>query len=366
MPIDPERYFKDWRPSFLERLIGAQRETIHSAVLAWLLETSELPIEARVAILKALGVELPFAPTALSTTTEWNDIDVIIETPTPDGSTGIIAIENKLKSIEHDDQLATYDGVLSERGQVLSKVFLTLVGDMPMSGENWRTATYADLLAGLEEAAKLAPDHRYLRDYIAVVERAVAACRLVADDDYGGGFVLMESVARESMPEGWGRYVDHCAWGHTLGRVWMASIGYKALAKIGSTAWRLHTGETNGAPLLNLERLVTRSGERVRLGLELQNLKIKAFASPFPYGSKACDAGNAAVALVLEDVRKALRLPPGMKPSTHRGNGFRSFTLPSERRKMTPDEMARRVLSTTSWSEALLGALGALQDVPST
>lgn len=74
-----------------------------------------------------------------ATTTEWDDIDVFVQVEAPGRTSGVIAIENKLKASEHDAQLARYDELLVGR-DVLAKIFLTLSGDPPESGKDWHAA----------------------------------------------------------------------------------------------------------------------------------------------------------------------------------------------------------------------------------
>lgn len=153
-----------------------------------------------------------------ATTTEWDDIDVFVEVEAPGRTSGVIAIENKLKASEHDAQLARYDELLVGR-DVLAKIFLTLSGDPPESGKDWHAASYADLLGGLEQLKAACPNHRYLSDYFDVVLRAVAATRLISSVETYSAFALKEDDVAVSVSAGFVRYAEHCGWGTTLGRV---------------------------------------------------------------------------------------------------------------------------------------------------
>lgn len=257
-----EGWFTDWRPSFLESLIAAQKENLHSAALGWLLQAEELPLGGRVQLLEALGVPRIAETESISTRTEWDDIDVFVELEAAGRPLGIVAIENKLKASEHSEQLTRYDGLLANQ-QVHAKVFLTLTGEPAESGEGWRSASYSDLRRGLEGLKQACPEHRYLSDYCDVVSRAVAATRLVASVEAYSAFALKEDEPDASVSPGFVRYADHCGWGTVLGRIWMSAVGKLALQGVTLTRWHLRTSESRGDALLNLERVIERRGVRV-------------------------------------------------------------------------------------------------------
>src|SRR5690606_19887838 len=115
-------------PNALEALVMAHRENVHSAMLAWLLRTPELPLGARFRILEELAGPLDIVPNLVVTTTEWKNLDIYVELEDAAGQTTAIASEHKIKARENDRQLGTYDERLSQCGiQVLAKLFLTFL-----------------------------------------------------------------------------------------------------------------------------------------------------------------------------------------------------------------------------------------------
>lgn len=137
-------------------------ELRHSNFLAWLLDPGEshglgglflravlmdllrqTPIEQRLfSPIKLDGGKLR----GIEVRREWRNIDLLI---TCDDPSFVIAIENKIASSEHSNQLARYQQIVSESSE-LSKyerqqfVYLTKYGDEP-SEEDWTVYSYADL-----------------------------------------------------------------------------------------------------------------------------------------------------------------------------------------------------------------------------
>jgi hypothetical protein len=139
----------------------ARIEIRHSNFLAWLLTPSESHGQGDL-FLKAFlmdvlrkarqqGAEPPISAVELDgadlrgvdVCREWRKIDLLISCEEP---RFVVAVENKIDSGEHDDQLQRYkDTVASEFPGIKSLfVFLTPVGDDP-SDEDWVSYSYAHL-----------------------------------------------------------------------------------------------------------------------------------------------------------------------------------------------------------------------------
>lgn len=138
--------------NFFESLGFADVERIHSQVLAWLFESEVLCANKKSQILAQLvGRDDDYE--VLKVTTEHERIDILIET-----ASSIIAIENKIKITEHDDQLRHYAHALEGRTKPRIFLYLSLVPDA-ISASNWTTRTYADLLAALRPHVFGAPSN---------------------------------------------------------------------------------------------------------------------------------------------------------------------------------------------------------------
>lgn len=137
-------------------------ELRHSNFLAWLLDPGESHglggLFLRAVLMDLLRQTPPnqrlFSPIKLDggelrgieIRREWRNIDLLI---TCDDPSFVIAIENKIRSSEHSDQLARYQQIVHESSELSNYerkqfVYLTKEGDEP-SEEDWTIYSYADL-----------------------------------------------------------------------------------------------------------------------------------------------------------------------------------------------------------------------------
>lgn len=91
---------------------------------------------------------------------EWNNIDILLVS---DEEKTVIAIENKVGSGEHDDQLNRYRKILENIYPNYQRilVFLTPDGDEPSDEKNWGILSYRDIINVLDDICKsteLVPD----------------------------------------------------------------------------------------------------------------------------------------------------------------------------------------------------------------
>lgn len=149
------------RFNIFDALRIVDREVKHSDFLAWLLDPNESHGQGGLflrAILMDLfktarenGFPCPVSPVELDgedlrgvdVRREWKNIDLLVRCQQP---SFVIAIENKIKSGEHSDQLNRYrQTVEGEFGTMPSMyVFLTVEGDEP-SEEDWVPYSYGDV-----------------------------------------------------------------------------------------------------------------------------------------------------------------------------------------------------------------------------
>lgn len=107
---------------------------------------------------------------------EWKNIDILLLS-TEDKS--LIAIENKVGSHEHSNQLNRYREILQKEFPTYTQayVFLTPDGEKPSDAENWDIMTYGDIVDILDtvlQREEMAPDVKLmLQNYVAVIRRDI-------------------------------------------------------------------------------------------------------------------------------------------------------------------------------------------------
>ena len=126
------------RQNFFESLGFADVERIHSQMLAWLFESDVLGPSQKSQILeRVVGKAGEYK--VLDVFTERERIDILIETVS-----SFIAIENKIKIGEHDDQLNRYRQALEREAKPSEFVYLSLV-PVAICASDWTFKTYAEL-----------------------------------------------------------------------------------------------------------------------------------------------------------------------------------------------------------------------------
>lgn len=311
----------------IELMSLGDRERVHTALLAWLLgEHSPLEPRRRGQLAAALAGEPAWEVTRTQSWTEAKRLDVLVELESA-AETRLLAIEAKLKSREHSDQLARYDLDLAARGHRCAKVFLTLVGDAPDSGTGWRPVSYADLVAAVRTVVSGAADaNPYVIDYVAMLERLVLAARVVVSPT--GARAIFEDSADE-VPEhpGFVEFVRDLRLSKLLQQVWMSELRDAVLRDGALTlppGWQTEVDETNGAALLNF--LTTGLCPGYCVGLQVQNRSCKMFCYPVtPTNARPSAEQIQGAATVLEQARA--RAGVAAKPSATRTQGFTSVTL---------------------------------------
>lgn len=125
--------------SFFESIGMADMEKVHSQTIAWFFskDCDAMSPRGKEKILSSMlsGAEIA---TIQNVYTEYKSIDIVIET-----DRHVIAIENKIKSNQHSNQLERYKTTLCNdfEGKEKAYLFLTLVAEVPKSSE-WRNISY--------------------------------------------------------------------------------------------------------------------------------------------------------------------------------------------------------------------------------
>lgn len=341
------------RLNTLEYLAVAD-EVFYSAILRWLFgPDSALSLKARLRVLEMLTGD-SFADCAeIHATTEWKNVDLVLDLRS---SVGIrtIAIENKVKSVESETQLARYDARLASA----TKLFLTLTGERPRAADSdWKPISYAQVLEALRQVGADV-SNQYFRDYVSMLERLLEASRLVVSGrPEFAAFVFAKGRARNaSIPTGFASYVTRLRLEKILQRAWLQAVGTRALASLASplgSHWKVSV-ESEKQALLNVQSQVYAVGV---LGLQLQHGKFKFFTRPHAYLKSTPESTELER---LHDVLLKLRrrLAPCSNPTAHKGKGFRSL-VSTESVPRTEINSASAVL--TSHIERLLSAVDSLE-----
>lgn len=152
----------------------SKTEIRHSNMLAWLLNPNENhglgdaylrgifqrlvenDLNGRYDIFKILLLDM----FSFSVYREWNNIDILLVSK---NEKVLMAIENKVGSCEHSNQLNRYRNILEKEYADYQRiyVFLTPDGEEPSDVENWDILTYNDVVEVLENICckiKLQPD----------------------------------------------------------------------------------------------------------------------------------------------------------------------------------------------------------------
>jgi hypothetical protein len=304
--------------TFLERVSLAAREPVYSAALAWMLdEGSPLTLQQRLAVLAAISGSRAEG-TRMSAETEWNDLDVLVTVEGPFGHR-YVAIENKIKATEGHEQLAVYDAQLATLSGPVTKVFLTLTGEPPRSGSEWKPVPYGALVGALRS---LRATNHYVGDLCDALGRLVLVSEAAQANDGGlASFAFDDPDVPEltSVHD----FVDDMRLQKVVQRVWMTALARElALAP----PWQMAIAETHGQALFNAEARL-RAPLGFVVGLQLQGRTLKVFCAPSPYPSKATLEQHETVAVILERLRARFSLGPKTQPSPRRTRGFRSFTV---------------------------------------
>lgn len=183
--------------SFFEFVGVAGLERLHSQILAWMFSDSchAFSEKDRLALLNEV-FELSDSATHIDAVqTEYEHVDILIAT-----DQHLIAIENKVRTDEHDDQLTRYAENLNkqaeEKGLQARFYFLTLLETSPAKEDDravWRGLSYEDVGLTISAAADRcmsnaagsdgAPfDLLLLSEYAQSLERITAAKRAFLND----------------------------------------------------------------------------------------------------------------------------------------------------------------------------------------
>jgi hypothetical protein len=344
----------------LEYLSLADRERIHTETLRWLFsDDSPLGETNRLEVLEQLAARKFPDATIFGATTEEKNLDLIVKLDWA-GQPHYVAIENKLKTAEHSSQLAGYDVYLASLGNC-TRLFLTLVGEPPVSSSKWESVSYARL----HDAVQLARPIRnveYVSDYELMLRRLVGAVDrvILTPDSYAGNGAVFDSAL--GTPAGdfdeFATYIKRMRLRTILQQAWMRALGVAILSSQEVLVETWHVGETRGSALLHFTLAWFQDdGRTYEVGVQLQNWVFKVFCAPSPYLRGALQEQHEVVERTLVLLRNRLGLAQAR--FTHaREFGFRSFSA--------GDLAPKGTLSIGAWSQAFTRVIQRVNEVVST
>ncbi|MCY6483856.1 PD-(D/E)XK nuclease family protein [Clostridium aestuarii] len=170
--------------SFFDSIGLADMEKIHSQTIAWLFskDCDAMSEKEKLAALSAI-ISRKEIGEIFNVYTEYKNIDIVIETDNK-----VIAIENKVKSNQHSNQLERYKEILNEDFKTKDKVyiFLTLIPEKAES-KGWENTSYELLVEALEnqiikEIETKTVDRVIASEYIITVKRMVEVVKSFESD----------------------------------------------------------------------------------------------------------------------------------------------------------------------------------------
>jgi hypothetical protein len=176
------------RQNFFEVIGMADVERVHSQMIAWIFESMVLGTKQKSDILSQLTGQ-PGGYVIRQVSTEHDHIDVIVET-----EAAVIAIENKIKITEHDQQLDRYAKSLADREVPLVHVYLSLLPE-DIANPLWRVRSYRQFHSALARHAFASPanfDQYAFNEYVEAVGHLVDVVELFDEDHRGFPNVFTE------------------------------------------------------------------------------------------------------------------------------------------------------------------------------
>lgn len=185
--------------NIFETLKIVETEVRHSYVLAWLLDPSENHgigsyflkqflkyyfIENRNSVQESIGL-FDFERLSLSDVEirrEWKHIDIliVIAEPLVRGKI-VVAIENKIRSLEHDNQLVRYRETLEQEFPDYIRLFIYLTPDnnLPRGDESWNLLGYSTIATLIESVLENKRDiinpgvTDFIKQYLNILRRYI-------------------------------------------------------------------------------------------------------------------------------------------------------------------------------------------------
>jgi hypothetical protein len=311
------------RQNFFEVIGMADVERVHSQMLAWIFESTVLAAARKSEILSELtGQAGEYA--VLRVSTEHDHIDVLIET-----EAAVIAIENKIKITEHDEQLARYEESLADHVLPRRYVYLSLLPEA-ITNSHWTVKSYGELHSALVRHVFASPrdfDEHAFNEYVEAVSHLAGVVALFDADHRqftnvftDGGRTKRDKRIRVSAYTTPQNYVRSNQLETALQRHFLEKIRSQILPSSGTS----RISETRGVALLHVV-VASRSirGMIFEWAVQFQGNAVKLNCYARDYEKSRCDQLPAEV---MADF-KALRTEQGLRgPNPGRTKAYVSLS----------------------------------------
>lgn len=266
------------KKNLFEMLSNADQERIHTQTIAWLLNPADSPlndgqIERLYANLFGNKAKIKINQD-LEVSTEYDHIDLVIQ-----DSANIIAIENKLKSQQSEDQLKKYSEKLKQinkSGKIITRFFLTFSDEISQS-EDWVNLEYKAIHNSI---ASLESNNIYVKDYQTLLKRMLEAKDYFLSD----GCDRFEVMRRSGLPTN-KRFADliksdneHIKYicNNKLERLFIEMYYRKIMSKLGVEKWKVEESHGNALIQVYFERINCKYKDiKLVPGFQLQKNTIK-------------------------------------------------------------------------------------------
>ena len=311
---------------FFEMIQRAAMEKTHSSAIAWLFSDSNSSFNDNekkqlISALTRIQIDGEF----INVFTEYKNIDVLLVY-----KDHVVAIENKIKISEHDQQIEKYDGILLKDfpTKLIVKVFLTLIGENASNSE-WLTLSYDQLLAELKS---LRPSSEIICDYVENLDLLVKCKQQFLIDHTSFPNVFRDGSKRKYEKT---HQSDKCALAkyisdNGLETIFQRAFLFKLKKEITTISSRhVFINETRGNALLDYKNPselpeLTLDGKIVDIGIQFQGKTLKIqFENGFDrYGKRK--ERNLSIRVVLDNYIKDIFVQLDLKSYGWRINFPRS------------------------------------------
>jgi len=267
--------------SYFSFIQQASIEKCHSAALAWIFSSSNTHFsdETKTKTLSS-WCNAPVTGKLTKLIVEYKNIDILLEFEDV-----VIAIENKIKISEHDNQLAKYTKTLAEDypGHKGIKLFLSLAGEDPTE-PGWQKLEYDSVLASLKS---FPVSSEIIQDYTENLESLVSAKNEFLNDHTkfpnvftdGNKPKLQKFLEISNTPylPATANYISF----NGLETIFQKAFFRRLIAKYDFKCKKIIISETRGNALIDFRGLVEiaplaiEGGNSIELGIQIQGNTIK-------------------------------------------------------------------------------------------
>lgn len=239
------------KSSFFEHIGIADRETIHSGIIAWIFSNDcEAFSENQKSTLIKKLFGLNNTSKIIKTITEYKNIDILI-----DCEDCVIVIENKIKSSQHSNQLYKYKKTIQcdFKDKSTSFFFLTLISENPNT-KNWKDLSYETLL-NVMLSAKLTKhnDSLFVDEYLKYLNKMVLSLKYFLENSIVRDYVFLNGATKKyDKKTGKLGLRESFIAKNQLETIYQKAFWYKTMENTQLSKFEYEIDETRGSVLINL------------------------------------------------------------------------------------------------------------------